>query len=287
MIRKLILSIAIAFLPAFVIAQQGRTYPVQGVRQGVPEQSVLSVYSENGELFYVLLNGIRQNINPQSILRIEGIPQPVNDLQVIFTNNATREIQKRITFTNPIDNWPVNLTLKIARERDGDAKLRFYSMIPKEMNYQPAQGEYVMFYGQDVDRTVRNDRDRDHDRDRDRDLDRQVVVVTTPAPAPPPVSVGPTAMDPGTFASVKQTISGNSFDDTKLSTAKMIANTNYFTTDQVIELCQLFSFEDSKLAFAKYAYKKTIDNNNYFRVSDVFSFDASKQALNNYISQNH
>ena len=142
-----------------------------------------------------------------------------------------------------------------------------------------------MFYGQDV---RRDEHHRDHEQWGNGGGHQDVVVKETivqQAPPPPPVPVGPVPMDDASFQSAKQSIANNSFDDTKLSTAKMITNTNYFTCDQVMQICGLFSFEDSKLNFAKYAYKKTVDNNNYFRVNDVFTFDASKQALNDFVSR--
>lgn len=92
------------------------------------------------------------------------------------------------------------------------------------------------------------------------------------------------AMGSGNFSSAKQTIQNASFEETKLSTAKSILNSNCFSTDQVIQVCNLFGFEASKLDFAKYAYSRTTDPGNYFKVGNVFSFDASKTELNNYIS---
>lgn len=88
------------------------------------------------------------------------------------------------------------------------------------------------------------------------------------------------------FLSAKQTIKAASFDDTKLETAKTIASTNCLSTDQVMEVCRLFSFEDSKLQFAKYAYAKTFDKSNYFKVGTIFTFDGSKTELNKFIQNN-
>ncbi len=85
------------------------------------------------------------------------------------------------------------------------------------------------------------------------------------------------------FSGAKQTIEDASFDETKLETAKTISSTNCMTTDQVIEICRLFSFEKTKLDFAKYAYSHAYDKNNYFKVGTVFSFDASKTELNTFI----
>jgi hypothetical protein len=45
----------------------------------------------------------------------------------------------------------------------------------------------------------------------------------------------------------------------------------------------LFSFEDSKLEWAEYAYGKTTDPNNYYQLNDGFTFSSSVDSLNEYI----
>lgn len=63
------------------------------------------------------------------------------------------------------------------------------------------------------------------------------------------------------------------------STAKNIAKANCLSCEQVISICRQFSFEESKLNFAKYAFRHTTDPKNYFKVNDVFSFESSKEEL--------
>lgn len=282
--KQCLVAVLFLFLfPVLIYAQHGDGYS-RGREHGQPETNVISVFSDNGEYFYVILNGIKQNIEPHKNIRIEGIVNPINEIQILFTDNVTREIQKKITVANPVDNSPVNLTLRIIRERDGDAKLRFYSCIPKEPDYQPAQGEYVMYYGHDVERERHHDHDRDYGNNQGGSVGITPVYSTPPPPPPPPA--GPLPMDIQSFGAAKQAVKSSSFDETKLSTAKTIAGTNFFTTDQVVELCNLFSFEQTKLDFAKYAFKRTIDNSNYFKINSVFSFDATKQELNDYVSKN-
>ena len=57
------------------------------------------------------------------------------------------------------------------------------------------------------------------------------------------------------------------------------------TTMQIKQICQLFSFENNKLEFAKRAYKSCVDKNNYFKINEVFKFDSDKQQLSNFINQ--
>lgn len=90
-------------------------------------------------------------------------------------------------------------------------------------------------------------------------------------------------MNDKAFYQLKQSIQNESFDDTKKSIALQAMRNNYFTSSQVKELVQLFTFESSKLAIAKQGYRNAIDKQNYFTVSDVFTFSSSKQELMQYI----
>lgn len=84
------------------------------------------------------------------------------------------------------------------------------------------------------------------------------------------------------FADAKQSIESKSFEDSKMTTAKQVGRDRCFTTEQVKGIMGLFSFEDTKLEFAKYAYERTYDIGNYYKLNDVFSFSSSIDELNNY-----
>jgi hypothetical protein len=91
------------------------------------------------------------------------------------------------------------------------------------------------------------------------------------------------SMDAASFGKAKQSISSKGFDDTRLSTAKQVAKANCLSTDQIQEIMAIFGFEDSRLDFAKFAYDYCFDQNNYFNVSQGFTFDSSTEELNEYI----
>ncbi len=91
------------------------------------------------------------------------------------------------------------------------------------------------------------------------------------------------SMDAASFGRAKQTIESKGFDDTRLSTARQVAKANCLTTDQILEIMQIFGFEETRLEFAKYAYDFCFDQNNYYNVSQAFNFDSSTEELNEYI----
>jgi len=90
-------------------------------------------------------------------------------------------------------------------------------------------------------------------------------------------------MNDQSFNRFKESLKNESFDNTRISIAKQVINTNYLNTNQVKELLQLFSFENNKLDLAKYAYKNTVDKQDYYSVADCFSFSSNKEELMRYI----
>lgn len=112
-----------------------------------------------------------------------------------------------------------------------------------------------------------------------------VKPAAVPAPAPEIVTVAgcSSPMSKTAFESAKTSIDGKGFDDVKLSTAKQVAKSNCMSSAQIKDVMDLFGFEETKLAFAKYAYDYCTDTNNYYVVSDAFGFSSSTEELNTYI----
>lgn len=98
-----------------------------------------------------------------------------------------------------------------------------------------------------------------------------------------PVGCGGYLMSDAAFAKAKQTVENQSFADDKLTVAKQIANSQCLTTAQVAEMMSLFSFEDSKIEWAKTAYNRTYDVGNYWMLNDHFTFSSSVDELNKFI----
>ncbi|HYM95120.1 MAG TPA: DUF4476 domain-containing protein, partial [Chitinophagaceae bacterium] len=85
------------------------------------------------------------------------------------------------------------------------------------------------------------------------------------------------------FDFILQSIQKEWFENNKVESARQIITTNYFTSEQVKRMLQLFNFENNKLELAKLAYKKTVDPQNYQCVFGVLSFSSSKTELSRYI----
>jgi hypothetical protein len=96
----------------------------------------------------------------------------------------------------------------------------------------------------------------------------------------------PTAYDdcpPVRLGSVKTAMSNEAFADDQMNVARQALKNSCVTVDQVIDLAQIFTFEDDRLEFAKFAYDRTIDPHNYFEVNSVFTYSSTKDELNEFL----
>lgn len=92
-------------------------------------------------------------------------------------------------------------------------------------------------------------------------------------------------MSAGDFNMVKQQISKEFHESSRLISVKTIVDKNNFTVQQVKEMMMLFSFENNKLEVAKYAYRQTVGNNSYYLVNDALTFSSSRDELARFIRE--
>jgi len=295
--KKLFL-LAFMSLPVFAFAQLQKT-------------GNLTIFSEDGYKFYLVLNGERQNDIPQANLRLEELPQPYYNAKIIFADSTISPISKNnLLITNP-DGVMMDVTYKIKVDKVRKAKLNYYSAIDVQQDYIPPAGVYVYHYGRPAAASVSNGTVMTTTTTTTNGVNANVNVngvsmnVTVNDPVFSETTTTTTTsssnsnsnqgssnskcngwpMNSTDFAAAVKAINSSSFDDTKLTTAKSISAKNCLSSDQVVKICGLFSFEENKLAFAKHAYKRTTDQKNYFKVNEVFSFDSSKEELSKFIGE--
>ena len=302
---KLFVLLLIAIMPQFSFAQGAS----------------LTIFSEDGDKFILFLNGAQQNNVGQTNLRLDGLSQPYYKAKIVFDDKAKGQVDKNIPVNDPSTNAPGDVVYRI-KNKDGKMLLRYYSAQPVQPNYTPPADVYVVHYGQPdqgttvTQTTVTTTTNTNPNgnasitinpgggnggvnmninvNDPNGGVTQTQTTTTTTSYSNTTTSTGgynnqPASsclnpMDMGSFKSAKQTISSAGFEDTKYSTAKSVITSNCLSTEQVIQVCKLFGFEETKLKFAKEAYFRTTDPGNYFKVGNVFSFDASKTDLNDFIN---
>ncbi len=302
--KRLLIIIFLTF-PLMLIAQKQKT-------------GNLSIFSEDGDKFILILNGEKQNDIAQSNLRIEELPQPYYNAKIIFSDSTILPLSKNNLLIADPDGIMMDVTYKIKKDKSRKAKLNYFSAIPVQQDYIPASGVSVYHYGNPsmgsatINTTTSTTTTTTSDGVsasinmngaglnvviKDPYLENTSSTTTTTQTSSTSgthsnansntntkVNCNGWPMNAADFSAALKTISNSSFDESKLTTAKSISAKNCLSTDQVVKICQLFSFEDSKLIFAKHAYKRTTDQNNYFKVNNVFSFESNKEELSNFIS---
>lgn len=112
-----------------------------------------------------------------------------------------------------------------------------------------------------------------------------------PTPQGPPIYIpgsnqyfGAASMSDNEFRALMNTINQRSFEKDKLIVAQQAVRGSYLSAGQIRQIMQQFSFESTRLEFAKYAYDYCTDRSNYYQVNDAFDFSNSISTLEDYIS---
>jgi hypothetical protein len=92
------------------------------------------------------------------------------------------------------------------------------------------------------------------------------------------------AMDSASFERAKKSIADKGFDESRLTMAKQVAKGNCMTSAMIKGILGTFSFEETKLDFARFAYDYCYDPGNYYEINDAFTFESSIEELNEYLN---
>ncbi|MCS6935496.1 MAG: DUF4476 domain-containing protein [Chitinophagales bacterium] len=287
----------------------------------------LTVFSEDGDKFYLIINGERQNNEAQTNIRVEDLTQPQYRVKIIFENTSLGEISRNIFIANG-DGQYLDVTYRIKRDKNtGKPKLGAlpFSAVPVTPGFIPPPNTYVVHWGapatpppgavinEPVRGQVTQTTTTTTTTTNTSGIGTQVNVggvnvgisvtnpnapntVTTtttttttttgairPTPTPAVGCVNAYPMSHADFTGALATIRAQNFDDTRLKTARQIAQSNCLSATQIADICKIFSFEENRLAFAKFAYPFCADPGNYHRVNSVFNFSSSSDELNDYI----
>jgi hypothetical protein len=84
--------------------------------------SDLVVYTTEPDPFYLILNGIKQNDEPMTNVRVTDLNQPVYDARILFESGTIR-IDKKIYFAEP----GMEYVYKVKEKKNGELTLRIQS----------------------------------------------------------------------------------------------------------------------------------------------------------------
>jgi hypothetical protein len=253
----------------------------------------LNIFSENGDKFFLVLNGEQQNDVPQTNIRIEDLNQPYYNAQIVFADKSLQQVSKNNLTLTDADGVFQDVTYKIKRDKNkkGKMKMNFFSMIPVRPDYIAPKNVYVMHYGQPqlnsgvnvgINMNVNINESNAHAGHDHHDGHNHDGHNHNHGSRPRGCQNG-YAMSPSNFNTALATIKKQSFEESKLKTAQQVVSANCLNTNQIMQMADLFSFEDTKLDFAKFAYDYCVDSKNYYTLNGIFSFSSNADALSDYV----
>ncbi len=280
------------------------------------QNSNMTLFSENGERFSVILNGILQNASPETNVQITGLPAPSYKVKIIFENQEIPDLDKTIYFQGS----GVEATYRLIQNRKGKYVLRFFNEVPLAQApiRRPEERTYIYTTTPAVATSVTQTTSTtftgvqptgDHVsvdvnmagiqmnmdvnvNDQSQSYSETTTTTTTVyqeqqtnyvLPAYDGPYGCPRPMSEIDFADAKRIIASKDFSDSKMTMAKQIIDVNCLLSKQVKELMSLFDYEDDKLEIAKYAYGSTLDYRNYYKVNNAFEYEMSIEELDEYI----
>ncbi|MCB9023842.1 MAG: DUF4476 domain-containing protein [Lentimicrobiaceae bacterium] len=104
-------------------------------------KSNLVFFTEQGERFTVILNGIRQNPTPETNVKVTDLIAPNYKLKVIFDDPALGEIDKNLMF-----NQGYETTFSVKRNNKNEYVVRWMNEVPIAQALPPAPGQQVVVY---------------------------------------------------------------------------------------------------------------------------------------------
>jgi len=277
------------------------------------QTSNLIFFSENGERFSVILNGMLQNDQPETNIKVTELPAPSYKVKILFDDPKLKEFNKTV-YLNP--GTETTYAVKFIRKKGYTLRLMNTYPVVNESEIIPGQ-MVVGYQPQGVSTnmgsatTIVNNTTINNNVSISANGKGNNVNVVNSNEGAGSQQAGsltglnnglpnnnqvpyvlhdyngvygcPRPMSPGDFQSAKGSISSKNFEDSKLTIAKQIIQSNCLLSSQVKEIMLLFTFEDSRLDFAKFAYAYTLDLGNYYKVNDAFTFESSIDDLNKYV----
>jgi hypothetical protein len=231
----------------------------------------LIFFSEKGEHFSVKLNGILQNEKPETNIKITSVPAFFYKVNILFENPKIPEINKTLSFQEGSET-----SFTIRKNKKGSYMVRFMQQVPyNQLENSPPDQDVIMFRTVPAGESI--------------EINRQNTYTPHHQHYEMPGYTGevgcPYPMSDSDFQDLKKTISSKSLEDSKLSIAKQVTSANCLFSSEVKEIMHLFSFEATRLEFAKFAYRYTFDVGNYYKVNEAFQFESSISELNKYIEE--
>lgn len=93
-------------------------------------------------------------------------------------------------------------------------------------------------------------------------------------------------IDEGEYYDIIKTLKKESVEKNRVELAKTFFANKWLLSSMVKDAMKVFNLEPSKVAFAKFAYGRTVDKQNFYKVFDGLNLSNSKKEMNEFIKVN-
>lgn len=332
----------------------------------IAQNSSLTIFSEDGHPFILLINGIQQNEQPMANVRAERLEYDFYSVKVNFTQKSLKSVEAQEISLKDADGGSIDAMYVLRKVKKGKFALQLYSSFPAKDIPMPAIGavedeeevaepqapttektakeavainskamaikekddfakkkaDVVAMLEAKMDEGMKTD-DKKQNVEVIKDVDVKIdgnkktttttitTITTTGRSVQRDVLIdvqteyiskgkvkgsldnktpagtgcrGAQLVD-SDFDDSKKNIASKTTEKEKLAVAKQIASIACLTSDQVKEIMFLFSEEETKLNFAKFAYSRTVNTGNYSdKVAVAFRHAITKEQLKKHIS---
>lgn len=288
------------------------------------QKSNVIFFSQGGEKFTVVMNGLKMNEAPETNVRVTELNAPNYMVKIIFEDTKLGEISKNLLMGDGLE-----ITWNIKKNKKGEYVLAFNSQVElaqaplppsnqRQVNFTQVPPSNTIVIQETISTTTNTNTNgvgvnanvggagvniQMNVNDPFMNGSSTTTTTTTYSTTTTTGNTGTVVYDntgnPNNtgsapcswpmsstdFRNLKSSVSSKSFEDSKLTVAKQALGSNCLSSAQIKEMMLVFSYEDSRLDFAKNAYSRCTDPNNYFTINDAFSFESSIEDLNKYIGR--
>ena len=107
------------------------------------QTSSLIIFSEQSEPFYLILNGVKQNVNPETNILVTDLPGNSYKAKVIFEDNNIPDLDKNIYF----QNFGFEHTYNIKQNRKGKYVMRYMGQVLIPQTFVDVPQQTVVTFG--------------------------------------------------------------------------------------------------------------------------------------------
>ncbi len=277
-----------------------------------PPQTAVAIQSKGHERFWVYINKQLQNERADEVVIAKDLAPRTYSVTIVMDNRKQTTFKTKITLHTGVNYFevaylPQNNRISF-READKDAQMagdainafgRMVYQMDAQYNVNTQQQRYQdNIHGQNghipaqapnhtrVQEPAHNYNYNTTPSQERMPSQKPMVPApnSTPAsvPAPEPAPA-PKPCNDKDFMEIKQLVQKETYEDAKLTIAKQATAAELLTVDQLAEIATLFTFEDTKLQYLKFAYDFCFDPNKYYKLNKVFTYSSSIDELNEFL----